>query len=80
MGRTRKRQKMRTRNKVLLILGLFIAVFIIAMVVTFWVKDSVPEVLIDRVLQLCSIEGGLLAWLTSIERVTNRKTTKEETE
>lgn len=50
-----------TANKVLLVLGGFVAVFIIAMIVTFWVKDSVPDTLIQYTLGAGGVECLLLA-------------------
>lgn len=61
-----KREAARTRNKtdiVLMLLGAFLALFIVTMIVTFWVKDSVPDTLIQMVLGA----GGLEAWL--LERI-----------
>lgn len=50
-----------TANKVLFFLGGFVAVFIIAMIVTFWVKDSVPDTLIQYTLGAGGVECLLLA-------------------
>lgn len=61
-----KREAARTRNKtdiVLMLLGAFLALFIVTMIVTFWIKDSVPDTLIQMVLGA----GGLEAWL--LERI-----------
>lgn len=58
-----KREAARTRNKtdiVLMLLGAFLALFIVTMIVTFWVKDSVPDTLIQMVLGAGSLEAWLL--------------------
>ena len=58
-GRRRRRRK--TSNAVLLALGLFAAAFIVAMVVTFWVKGAVPDTLIQYTLGAGGMEALLLA-------------------
>lgn len=61
---------MKTRTKILLALGLFMAAFIVAMTVIFCVKDSTPDVLIQMVLGA----GGLEAWLLKSITVNKIKT------
>lgn len=58
---------MKTRNKILLAVGLFLAAFIVAMTVIFCVKGSVPDTLIQMVLGA----GGLEAWL--LKSITTKK-------
>ena len=55
---------MKTRNKILLAVGLFLAAFIIAMTVIFCVKGSVPDTLIQMVLGIGGLEGWLLKSIT----------------
>lgn len=43
----KRRSKRKTSNAVLLVLGLFLLAFIVTMIVTFWVKGSVPDTLIQ---------------------------------
>ena len=52
---------MKTTNRVLLILGIFLLAFILVMIVTFWVKDSVPDTLIQYVLGAGGVESLALA-------------------
>ena len=52
---------MKTTNRVLLILGIFLLAFITVMIVTFWVKDSVPDTLIQYVLGAGGVESLALA-------------------
>ena len=57
-----KREKpMNTSNKVLILLGLGLGLFIVVMVVTFWIKGSVPDTLIEKVLDVGQWEAGFLA-------------------
>ena len=52
---------MKTTNRVLLILGVVLLAFILTMIVTFWVKGSVPDTLIQCVLGAGGIESLALA-------------------
>lgn len=51
----------KTSNKVLAILAGFIFLFIAIMIVTFWVKDSVPDTLIQYTLGAGGVECLVLA-------------------
>lgn len=53
--------KLSTSNKVLLTLGVFVLLFIITMIVTFWVKGSVPDTLIQYTLGAGGVEVFALA-------------------
>ena len=52
---------MKTSNRVLVLLGLFLLAFIIAMTVIFCVKDAVPDTLIQYTLGAGGVEALLLA-------------------
>lgn len=52
---------MKTTNRVLIILGVFLLAFILVMIVTFWVKGAVPDTLIQYVLGAGGIESLALA-------------------
>ena len=51
-------------DKVLLTIGVFLGLFIIAMVVLFCIYQSVPDTLIQCVLGSSAIELLLMAWIT----------------
>lgn len=53
--------KKKTSDKVLIILGIFIFLFITVMIVTFWVKGSVPDTLIQYTLGGGGLECLMLA-------------------
>lgn len=55
---------MKTLDKVLMILGIFLGLFVICMIVLFCIFQSVPDVLIQCVLGSSSIELLLMAWIT----------------
>lgn len=50
-----------TSNLILALLGSFTIIFIVVMIITFWVKDSVPDTLIQYTLGAGGIECLLLA-------------------
>ena len=52
---------MKTSNRVLVLLGLFLLAFIAAMTVIFCVKDTVPDTLIQYTLGAGGVEALLLA-------------------
>lgn len=56
-----KRKKLKTSNTVLIVLGVFLLAFIITMIVTFWVKGSTPDTLIQYVLGAGGLETLALA-------------------
>ena len=50
-----------TSNLILAMVGLFALIFIVVMIITFWVKDSVPDTLIQYTLGAGGIECLMLA-------------------
>lgn len=52
---------MKTSNRVLLVVGLFMAAFIVAMTATFWKFQCVPDTLIQYTLGAGGVEAVLLA-------------------
>lgn len=60
-GSRRKRKQKKTSNRVLVLLGLFLLAFIVAMIVTYWVKGAVPDTLIQYTLGAGGVEALLLA-------------------
>ena len=63
-----------TSNVVLTILGAFLLAFIVAMIVTFWVKGSVPDTLIQYTMGAGGVEALLLAGIKISKVVTGNKT------
>lgn len=57
----RRRRQRKTSNVILLAMGLFALAFIVVMTVTFWVKGSVPDTLIQYTLGAGGVEALLLA-------------------
>ena len=59
--RTRRKKPMKTANRVLLCMGVFIFAFVVTMIVTFWLRGSVPDTLIQYTLGAGGIEAIALA-------------------
>lgn len=51
-------------DKLLLILGVFLLAFIITMIIIFCIKDSVPDTLIEKVLDGATWEAGFAGMIT----------------
>lgn len=66
--------KKKTSNKVLTILSIFIFLFIVTMIVTFWVKDSVPDTLIQYTLGAGGVECLVLAGIKISKVIKGEKT------
>ena len=70
--KTRKKT-MKTRNKILIIVSVFLLVFIIAMTIIFCVKGSVPDTLIDKVLGVGGVVDIMTAVIAVADMVLERK-------
>ena len=70
-------KKITTRNLVLIVLGIFIASFIIAMTIIFCVKGSVPDALIQYTLGAGGVEALALAGITISKAIVGEKTNEE---
>ena len=71
------RKPMNTANRVLILLGMSLTAFVAVMVVTFWVKGSVPDSLIDKVLDFGQWEAGFLAAIKVAKTVKGEKPESE---
>ena len=69
----RRRKKLDTSLKVIIVMGVFAALFITTMIVTFWVKDSVPDTLIQYTLGEGGVEAFLLAGIKISKVLTGDK-------
>lgn len=72
-----KTKETKTSNTVLAVLGVFCCLFIITMIVTFWVKGSVPDTLITCVLGSSAFEVVSCAAI-KISKVVKGEITKSE--
>lgn len=64
---------MKTSNRVLFVLGVFVLAFIIAMIVTFWKFQSVPDTLITYTLGAGGLEALALAAIKVSKVVSGEK-------
>ena len=71
---------MKTSNKVLIFMGISLILFTITMIVTFWVKYSVPDSLVTSFYALFLSEAGFLAWIRTIKRKYREDEISDETE
>lgn len=69
-----------TSNKVLVILGAFLLVFIACMIVTFWRFQTVPDTLIQYTLGAGGVEALLLAGIKISKVVTGGNAGEREDE
>lgn len=69
---------MKTSNRVLVLLGLFLLAFIIAMTVIFCVKDAVPDTLIQYTLGAGGVEALLLAGIKISKVITGENPGESE--
>ncbi|MCD8108447.1 MAG: hypothetical protein LUE20_10895 [Oscillospiraceae bacterium] len=69
--RSKKEKKpLGTTDRILIILGGFMGIFTIAMIVTFYIKDAVPDTLITCVMGCSGVEGILTAAITISKNIT----------
>lgn len=69
-------------DRILIVLGLFLLCFIVAMTVIFIKKDGIPDTLVQCVFGACGLEGGIMGWIKTTkdrrqERRWARKDAKE---
>ena len=74
--RGKRRKPMSTSSRVLILLGLGLGAFVVVMIATFWVKGSVPDSLIDKVLDAGQWEAGFLAFI-KIAKIIKGETLEE---
>lgn len=78
MSRTKKKPPMKTANKVLILLGSFVLAFVVAMIVTYWRFQSVPDTLIQYTLGAGGIEALALAGIKISKTWSGKKAAEGE--
>ena len=72
-------KRMGAMDKILIVLGVFLLCFIVAMVVIFIKKDSIPDTLVQCVFGACGLEGGVMGWIkTTKERRQDRRWARQD--
>lgn len=77
---------MKTMDKILIILAVSLAIFVIAMTIIYCITGGIPDTLVTCVFAICGGECGAMAWIkTAKERnkerlfeLQDRKLDKEE--
>lgn len=57
------KQKRGTMDLILLVIGIFLALFTAAMIVIHCITGSTPDTLITCVFGICGVEGGVMGWI-----------------
>lgn len=57
------KQKIGTMDLILLVIGIFLALFTTAMIVIHCITGSTPDTLITCVFGICGVEGGVMGWI-----------------
>nr|DAV52420.1 MAG TPA: hypothetical protein [Caudoviricetes sp.] len=76
-SRSKKEEPMNTSTRIILIMGIFACLFIVTMTVTFWVKNAVPDTLIQYVLGAGGVEAFLLSGIKISKVLTEARQLKE---
>lgn len=79
-SRSKKEEPMNTSTRIILIMGIFACLFIVTMTVTFWVKNAVPDTLIQYVLGAGGVEAFLLSGIKISKVLTEARQLKESAE
>lgn len=62
-----------TMKKILILVGIYLLIFTIVMIVTFWVKGSVPDTLITAVFGGSSIELVAMSGIKIVDKIVSKK-------
>lgn len=72
-------KSMGAMDRILIVLGVFLFCFIVAMVVIFIQKDSIPDTLVQCVFGACGLEGGVMGWIkTTKDRCQERRWARKD--
>jgi len=78
MRKGKNKKPLGTIDKKIIILGRYMGLFTIAMIVTFYIKDAVPDTLITCVMGCSGVEGILTAAITISKKITESKNDSTE--
>lgn len=74
------KNKLGTMDLILLIIGVFLALFTTAMIVIHCITGSTPDTLITCVFGICGIEGGVMGWIKTSKNKLQKFNEKENEE
>ena len=55
-------------DKALILIGAFLFVFTVVMIVTFWFKSDIPDVLVTAIFAACASECGVMGWIKNTKQ------------
>ena len=61
------KKKLGTMDLILLVIGIFLALFTTTMIVIHCITGSTPDVLIENVYKICGLEGGVMGVIKSVK-------------
>ena len=72
------KQKIGTMDLILLVIGIFLALFTVAMIVIHCITGSTPDTLITCVFGICGVEGGVMGWIKTSKNKLQKLKSKQE--
>jgi hypothetical protein len=72
------KQKLGTMDLILLVIGIFLALFTVAMIVIHCITGSTPDTLITCVFGICGVEGGVMGWIKTSKNKLQKLKSKQE--
>jgi hypothetical protein len=74
------KQKLGTMDLILLVIGIFLALFTTAMIVIHCITGSTPDTLITCVFGICGFEGGVMGWIKTSKNKLQKLKSKRKSE
>lgn len=74
------KQKIGTMDLILLVIGIFLALFTVAMIVIHCITGSTPDTLIENVYKICGFECGAMGVIKSVKLFNLKQKLKSERE
>lgn len=75
----KEKTKLGTMDLILLVIGIFLALFTAAMIVIHCITGSTPDTLITCVFGICGVEGGVMGWIKTSKNKLQKLKSKRET-
>jgi coenzyme F420-reducing hydrogenase gamma subunit len=63
---------------ILLVIGIFLALFTVAIIVIHCITGSTPDTLITCVFGICGVEGGVMGWIKTSKNKLQKLKSKQE--
>jgi len=73
----RKRRKLKTMDKILILMGIFLFVFTVTMIVCIYLTNGSYDTLIEKVFQGCLGEGGIMGIIQTAKVIKGDKPTED---